>query len=94
MAAPTSFHVPTIDIGAYLSDPFSHASMTIIDDVHKACEHIGSFQIIGHNRSRCLQDAAFAGAAAFFSIPIEENRKLDCNKFIGATAGGFEVMGT
>lgn len=54
----------------------------------------GFFQMIGHGIQRSLQDAVFQGAAAVFSLPSEDKKKLDMRTSVGSSNRGYEVIGT
>lgn len=94
MANTSDFHIPTIDISPYLTDPTSTTSLSIISQIRKACTTIGFFQLTGHPIPRPLQKAVLKGSAAFFSLNFEEKKKLDRNEVGGAANRGYEVIGS
>ena len=89
-AAESSFYVPTVDIGPYLADPSSPAAEHILDDIRRACQTTGFFQIVGHGISRQLQKSIFDAAAAFFALPFDKKKKLDAKTTIGHR--GYDVL--
>lgn len=82
--------VPTIDIGPYLAAPDSPQSKAIISEVASACENTGFFQIINHGVTPSVQQAAFAAARRFFSLPFDKKSPLDAKKNIGMR--GYDVL--
>ncbi|EPE28913.1 Clavaminate synthase-like protein [Glarea lozoyensis ATCC 20868] len=90
---PPKFYIPTIDISPYLTSPSSAASTKIIDQVRTACETTGFFQITGHGIPRELQDEVFAGSARLFALSMDEKKKLDKSKSVGASNRGYEIIG-
>ncbi|TVY42189.1 2-oxoglutarate-dependent dioxygenase, partial [Lachnellula occidentalis] len=91
--AKPGFYMPTIDISPFLRDPSSSASEEIVKQVREACIGIGFFQITGHGIPLALQEAVFAGSAAFFALDMEEKSRLDRSVSVGASNRGYEVIG-
>jgi isopenicillin N synthase-like dioxygenase len=91
------FSVPTIGISPYLSspnpDPNSPECLKIIAAVRTACTTTGFFQLVGHGVSKELQEHLFAGAEKLFQLPMEEKKKLDRGKSVGASNRGYELIG-
>lgn len=73
---PDPFVMPTIDIGPYLADPSSEASRRIVNEVRQACITSGFFSIVNHGVARELRDKVFDACELFFSLPLEEKKKL------------------
>jgi isopenicillin N synthase-like dioxygenase len=90
---PLKFYIPTIEIPPYLISPSSPESAKIIDQVRTACETTGFFQITGHGIPRELQDEVFAASARFFALSMDEKKKLDKSKSVGASNRGYEIIG-
>ncbi|KAF3483336.1 citrinin biosynthesis oxygenase CtnA [Arthroderma uncinatum] len=90
MAKDNSPGAPTVDISPYLDDPKSDAARKVIDDVREACISTGFFQIIGHGIPKEEQNSVFDAAHAFFTLPLEEKKKLDAANFIGHR--GYDVL--
>ncbi|EHL03101.1 putative ATP-dependent DNA helicase srs2 [Glarea lozoyensis 74030] len=63
------------------------------DQVRTACETTGFFQITGHGIPRELQDEVFAGSARLFALSMDEKKKLDKSKSVGASNRGYEIIG-
>ncbi|KAG9245605.1 2og-Fe oxygenase family protein [Calycina marina] len=93
MTVPAPFHIPTVDIAPYLTDPTSSASQKIITQVREACLTTGFFQLVGHGIAKSLKDQVFKGSEAFFKLPYAEKMKLDRTHSIGASNRGYEVIG-
>lgn len=91
--AAGDFHVPTVDISAFLRDANCAEAQKIVDDVREACMTTGFFQIVGHGVPRSLQEAVFKGAEALFSLPLEVKKKLDKTSADQASNRGYEVIG-
>ena len=89
-ATESSFYVPTVDIAPYLADPSSPAAEQILNDIRRACQTTGFFQIVGHGISRQLQQSIFDAAASFFALPFDEKKKLDAKTTIGHR--GYDVL--
>ncbi|KAL2821207.1 Clavaminate synthase-like protein [Aspergillus granulosus] len=87
-----SFEIPTVDISAFLADPDSPEAQAIIPIVRSACRSTGFFQISGHGISKDLQQAVFAGAKKFFSLPYETKKALQAHLNQGMR--GYDVLAT
>lgn len=85
-----SFQIPTVDISSFLADPESPEAQAIIPIVRSACRSTGFFQITGHGISKDLQQAVFAGARKFFSLPFETKKSLDAHLNQGLR--GYDVL--
>jgi isopenicillin N synthase-like dioxygenase len=94
---PVPFSVPTIDIAPYLAsqnpDPESPEVIKIVNAVRTACTTTGFFQLVGHGIPKELQEELFKGAEQLFKLPIEEKKKLDRGKSVGASNRGYELIG-
>lgn len=84
------FEIPTVDISAFLADPDSPEAQAIVPIVRSACRSTGFFQISGHGISKDLQQAVFAGAKKFFSLPFETKKALDAHSNQGLR--GYDVL--
>ena len=91
--ANPDFKIPTVNIAPYLADPTSTEALKIVNQVREACTTTGFFQLIGHEISRSLQDEVLAGIAAFFTLPLEQKKKLDKSDSVGASNRGYELIG-
>ena len=74
--------IPRID----LSD-FEARRAEITDQLWTAATEIGFFQVVGHGIEPELVDLAFAGAAAFFDLPVEVKGKYPLDR---PTNSGWE----
>ncbi|KAH8808613.1 hypothetical protein F5884DRAFT_378141 [Xylogone sp. PMI_703] len=88
-----TFNVPVVDIAPYLRDPTSPEAVEIIEKVREACTTTGFFQLVGHGIPTALQQDVLKGSAAFFSLPVEEKRKLAKELSVGSSNRGYEVVG-
>ncbi|KAK6072986.1 2OG-Fe(II) oxygenase superfamily protein [Seiridium cupressi] len=88
----SSFYLPLVDITPFLEDPRSPAAQQVIDDVRRACQSTGFFQIKGHGISPKLHKAVFEASAKFFALPGEEKMKLDAQRMVGFR--GYNAMAT
>ncbi|KAL9005011.1 MAG: hypothetical protein Q9188_002192 [Gyalolechia gomerana] len=88
--SPPPFHVPTVDISAFLADSNSSAGRQIIADIRQACRSTGFFQVTGHGIPSSLQKEIFDAAATFFKLPFDEKKKLDAKTTIGHR--GYDVL--
>ena len=86
------FSIPTIDISPYLVSPSSVASQKIIDQVRRACETVGFFQIVGHGIPRESQDEVFAASARIFGLSMKEKMKLAKCHSVRASNRGYEIL--
>ena len=89
-AESTGFHVPTIDISPFLSDPTSSESNKVVEEVRAACITTGFFQITGHGLPKSLQKDIFDAASKFFALPFGEKKKLDAKTTVGHR--GYDVL--
>jgi isopenicillin N synthase-like dioxygenase len=89
----SAFNIPTVDRTPYLNSPSSTEALKIVDQVRTACLTTGFFQLVGHGIPRSLQDEVFKGSEAFFSLPLEEKKKLDKSVSEGASNRGYELIG-
>jgi isopenicillin N synthase-like dioxygenase len=71
-----AFEIPTIDISPYLRDSASPDGLEVIQQVKTACTTTGFFSLVGHGISKELQDKVFKAAEAFFSLPLDEKKKV------------------
>ncbi|KAF4242556.1 hypothetical protein CNMCM8980_000514 [Aspergillus fumigatiaffinis] len=88
----SSFYLPLVDITPFLDDPSSPAAQQIIDDVRKACQSTGFFQMKGHGVPLKLQKSILAASAKFFALPMEAKLALDARQNVGFR--GYDVMET
>ncbi|KAL3420857.1 2OG-Fe(II)oxygenase superfamily protein [Phlyctema vagabunda] len=96
METPKPFHIPTIDISAYLNPSSTTGDSErehVIAQVRTACLTTGFFQLTGHGIPRDLQRRVLDGAAALFALPDAEKQKLDQSNSVGASHRGYEVLG-
>ena len=76
-AMPAS--IPLIDIGAlYGDDPATKKAVAA--KIGAACDDIGFFYAVNHNVSVEVTDRALAAVDSFFSLPIEEKLKVECDR--------------
>ena len=69
-----TFHVPTVDISAYVQNGSHPARAAVARQIDAACRDVGFIQIIGHGVEPDLS-APLAGAMdAFFGLPLTEKR--------------------
>jgi len=81
---------PILDFSPfYNSDPSVRA--TLIQQIRRACQDKGFFQITNHGISGDLQEKIFGAAKDFFALPIEEKMKLDLKK--NPYQRGYERIG-
>jgi isopenicillin N synthase-like dioxygenase len=66
MAATTTFHVPTIDIGPYVQSGSLPAREQVAQQLHYACTTVGFVQILGHGIPRPVIDGLEWAIDAFF----------------------------
>lgn len=88
---PSSFHIPTIDIGPYLRDASADAARQVVDDVRHACMTTGFFSLVGHGIPREMQDGVLNAAKRFFDLPLAEKEAVR-HPFIKNR--GYEVIGS
>ena len=76
-AMPAS--IPLVDIGAlYGNDPA--AKRAVAAKIGAACDDIGFFYAVNHNVSVEVTERALAAVDSFFSLPIEEKLKVECDR--------------
>lgn len=62
----TEVKVPVIDVTAAIAGTgIGH----VAEQIDRACQHVGFFQIVGHGVDQALLDAVHATAPAFWSLP-------------------------
>lgn len=83
------FHIPTVDISAYLADPLSAEAQHVVGAVRLACTTSGFFQLVGHGIQPAVRNAMFSGAKALFKLSFAEKKALK-----RAGNRGYEVMGS
>jgi isopenicillin N synthase-like dioxygenase len=84
------FQIPTIDISSFLADPDSPEAQALVPIVRAACRSTGFFQVTGHGVTKELQRAVFDGMKAFFALPYETKKQLDCKTTRGHR--GYDVL--
>ncbi|KAI0892758.1 putative 2OG-Fe(II) oxygenase family oxidoreductase [Annulohypoxylon nitens] len=82
--------VPTVDIGAFLSDDSSPEAQKVVESVRAACKKTGFFQITGHGLPERIQRELFQAAQRFFSLNEEVKTKLDARTTVGRR--GYDAM--
>ncbi|KAH8883266.1 putative 2OG-Fe(II) oxygenase family oxidoreductase [Thozetella sp. PMI_491] len=82
--------VPNIDISAFISDPSSPLVEETVEQVRRACQLAGFFQITGHGLPNEVLSELFAASKKFFALPMEEKKKLDARETIGRR--GYDVL--
>ncbi|KKY34942.1 putative 2og-fe oxygenase family [Diaporthe ampelina] len=88
---PSSFHIPTIDIGPYLEDASTDAARGVVDDVRNACMTAGFFSLVGHGIPREMQDGVLRAARRFFDLPLPDKTAL---RHPLIKNRGYEVIGS
>jgi isopenicillin N synthase-like dioxygenase len=75
MSAAPAFHVPAVDIGAWVGDgsPAERAAVTAAID--EACRSVGFIQILGHGIDRSVTDGLAAAMDSFFALPLEQKKR-------------------
>ncbi|OJD34004.1 2og-fe oxygenase family [Diplodia corticola] len=86
------FHIPTVDISPYVSDPSSAEASDVVEAVNRACTTSGFFQLIGHGIDPAIREAMFAGAKALFDLPFAEKKVLRRGKNRGYEAIGSQAL--
>ncbi|KAL1644189.1 hypothetical protein SLS58_004469 [Diplodia intermedia] len=90
--AQPGFHIPTVDIGPYLSDPSSTEAKHVVEAVRRACTTSGFFQLVGHGIDPAIRDAMFAGSKALFDLPFEQKKALRRGKNRGYETFGSQAL--
>lgn len=71
----TEFHVPTVDISAYLADvPDPSARADVAAQLDRACRDVGFVQIVGHGIPEDVQADLAAALDEFFALPLETKK--------------------
>ncbi|EXJ93210.1 hypothetical protein A1O3_01767 [Capronia epimyces CBS 606.96] len=86
----SSHLVPVVDIAPFLTDPQSPEAGAVVDAVRQACTTSGFFAITGHGLAQQLQRDLLAAARAFFSLDLDEKKKLDATRMVGRR--GYDVL--
>lgn len=67
--------IPKVDLsGLYADDPAARARVAA--EIGTACDEIGFFYAVNHHVPLATMETAYAKAHEFFSLPVEERRKV------------------
>lgn len=66
--------MPVINLGHLNLDPATRAR--VVEDIAKACRHLGYFQVINHGISQSVMDGAVEAASDFFKLPSETKEEF------------------
>ncbi|WP_207843272.1 isopenicillin N synthase family dioxygenase [Williamsia soli] len=72
------FHVPTIDIGPYLTGRSADTSpecAAVAAELDSACQDVGFVQIVGHGIDTTLTDGLADALDEFFALPLEVKKQ-------------------
>jgi isopenicillin N synthase-like dioxygenase len=70
-----SFHVPTVDITAYVADGSPEAKAAVARAVDEACRTVGFIQILGHGIPQRIIDGLGGAMDEFFAQPLEDKKR-------------------
>ncbi|MFN3950292.1 isopenicillin N synthase family dioxygenase [Microbacterium sp.] len=69
------FHVPTIDISAWVGPGSPEARAAVVAAVDHACRTVGFMQIVGHGIPDAVIEDLKAGLDEFFALPLETKKR-------------------
>lgn len=69
-----SFHVPTIDISAWVGPGPDHARAAVVAAVDHACRTVGFMQIVGHGVPDAVMHDLEEALDEFFGLPLEAKK--------------------
>lgn len=69
-----TFHVPTVDISAYIHGGPPEARASVARQIDAACRSVGFIQILGHGVAADLSARLAAAMDDFFGLPLAEKR--------------------
>ncbi|WP_182525305.1 isopenicillin N synthase family dioxygenase [Nocardioides dongkuii] len=67
----TSFHVPTVDIAAYVGDGTAEDRAAVAAAFDEAARTVGFIQVVGHGVPTSVTDGFAAALDEFFHLPLE-----------------------
>ncbi|MFJ4038739.1 isopenicillin N synthase family dioxygenase [Microbacterium sp. NPDC090007] len=70
------FHVPTIDISAWVGPGSPDARAAVVAAVDHACRTVGFLQVVGHGIPDAVIGDLEAGLDAFFALPLAEKKRF------------------
>ncbi len=71
---PAQFHVPTVDISAYVVGGTDEERAATAAAVDRACREVGFIQIIGHGIPQAAIDGLTSAMDDFFDLPVERKK--------------------
>lgn len=83
--------LPVIDLGGYFHPSRPEDKTKVIQEVRKACQQYGFFQVQNHNLPLLTQQGLVKALNNFFSLPKEEKMKLSFLK--NPCRRGYEASG-
>ncbi|PTT16662.1 2OG-Fe(II) oxygenase, partial [Microbacterium sp. HMWF026] len=70
------FHVPTIDISAWVGPGSPDARAAVVAAVDHACRTVGFLQVVGHGIPDAVIGDLETGLDAFFALPLAEKKRF------------------
>lgn len=70
------FHVPTIDISAWVGPGSPDARAAVVAAVDHACRTVGFLQVVGHGIPDAVIGDLEEGLDAFFALPLAEKKRF------------------
>jgi isopenicillin N synthase-like dioxygenase len=71
----SAFHVPTVDISAYVADDAPEARAAAAAAFDEAARTVGFVQVVGHGVPAEVTDAFAAALDSFFELPLEAKKQ-------------------
>lgn len=69
------FHVPTIDISAWVGPGSPDARAAVVAAVDHACRTVGFMQVVGHGIPQAVIDDLRSGLDEFFALPLDAKKR-------------------
>ncbi|CAB4730913.1 MAG: isopenicillin N synthase family oxygenase [Actinobacteria bacterium] len=69
------FHVPVVDIAAYVGSGTAEQRAEVATEIDAACREVGFIQILGHGIGSATVAGLGEAIDAFFGLPLEEKKR-------------------